>query len=214
MKIFLTVLVFVFIFTSCKQDEILFSCDPILNEYVAANQAQLKQIKINELASSGLDFQKAVFRSFDAAKKRDVWLEKIQILLETQEYTKDEYNHVEKLINHILLDYFKPENLGSQNKERIDFATHWIEYAKDNLGWSDQDVAFVVYRLYTNREQFQSELNVLKSLHLQTSANSEGGTCNCNVSSSFCPNSCNGGNCGISGGCGWLWSEACDGICY
>ncbi len=110
MKTFFTAFLFVLIFTSCRQDEALFSCDPFLNDYVSMHQEELKYISITDLASSDLVFQQAAFRSFDATKKREVWLQKIQSLLETQKYSVDEYAHVKSLLNHLHENYFVKEN--------------------------------------------------------------------------------------------------------
>jgi hypothetical protein len=210
--IFILILLILF-FTSCKNDVVEFSCDPILNSYISSHKDMLNQITVTELASSDLVFQQAVFRSFDAAKKREIWLEKIQFLMESQNYNEDEYIHLSKLKNHIVENYFTEESIKLFVNERSLFASNWIEYAKNNLGWSNKDIAFIVYRLYTNPIQFEAELNTIISISKEVVTDSEGG-CNCNTSSDFCSGSiCNSDNCSISSGCGWVWSESCNGIC-
>jgi len=200
----------IFIFASCRQDMAEFSCDPVLNDYVSANKETLKQITISELASSDLAFQQAVFRSFDAVKKREIWLNKIQILLETQEYSEDAYLHITKLFDYISVGFFEKDNIDSHSKENAEFASDWIKYAKNNLGWSNKDVAFVIYRLYTKQDQFNAELNSLIKIQQKATTNSE---CNCNSSTDFCFGSCNAGSCAISSACGFAWSQECNGVC-
>ena len=106
MKLILLILVFILLTASCKQQNGYFSCDPILNEYVSSHQTDLEMITFKDLTNSDLTFQQAVFRSFDVAKKREIWLQKIQLLLNTQNYTEAEYAHVASLLNHLQEDYF------------------------------------------------------------------------------------------------------------
>lgn len=213
MKFFLIVFSLALCVTSCKQNEAEFSCDPTLNEYVSTHQKKLKSISLPNLISSDLLFQQAVFRSFDAVKKRDVWLQKIQSLLETQNYSTAEYAHVTSLLDHLHENYFVKENLVAEANERKQFASDWINKAKSSLGWSDKQVAFVVYRLYTDLAQFDAEPIVSQSKKQVTSEESTE-SCNCNTSSDYCTIiSCASGNCGLTSGCGWLWSESCDGTC-
>lgn len=213
MKVIYASLFCLLFLASCMQYEAEFSCDPVINEYVSDHQAELSQMSLSDLTSSDLPFQQAVFRSYDPAKKREVWLQKIQFLLETQKYTADEYTHIESLRTHLHENYFATENLISQEKERAQFASDWISHAKSRLGWSERTIAFVVYRLYTNESQFDAELNGLNSIQRQATADSEG-SCSCNTTSDFCGVYCGSGNCQVSTGCGWMWSETCNGVCY
>ena len=121
---------------SCMDYETEFSCDPVINEYVSEHQAELSQMSLSDLTSSDLHFQHAVFRSYDPVKKREVWLQKIQSLLKTQKYTADEYTHIKNLLTHLDENYFRSENIESHKKERAQFASDWISYAKNNLGWT------------------------------------------------------------------------------
>lgn len=213
MKFFLIVFSLALCVTSCKQNGAEFSCDPTLNEYVSTHQKKLKSISLPNLTSSDLFFQQAVFRNFDAVKKRDVWLQKIQTLLETQNYSTAEYAHVASLLNHLQENYFVKENLVAEANERKQFASDWINKAKSSLGWSDKQVAFVVYRLYTDPAQLDAESIALQTRRQATSDESTE-SCNCHTSTDYCAIlGCVGGNCILTSGCGWLWSESCDGIC-
>lgn len=214
MKTLFKVLIFTFIFTSCKHDKVLFSCDPILNQYVATHQNVLKSLSLADLTNSDLVFQQAVFRSYDALKKREVWVQKIQTLLDTQNYSPAEFAHMNSLLDHIHEDYFVQENIESERLERKQFAADWINKAKNSLGWSDKQVAFVVYRLYTNSSQFDNELKFIQSIQNQDSIDPPA-NCYCCTSFDYCLSStnCISGGCMITTGCGWLWSETCDGGC-
>ena len=215
MQTLFKVLVVTIIFSSCKRDEVVYSCDPILNQYVSTHRAVLKSLSLTDLTNSDLVFQQAIFRSYDATRKREVWVQKIQSLLATQIYSPDEFAHVNSLLNHLHDNYFVKENIESGRTERKQFATDWINKAKNSLGWSDQQVAFVVYRLYTSTSQFDSELRFIQSIQ-QQNVIQPSGNCSCSTSTDYCVGNwlCNPGSCKLtSSGCGWLWSEACDGTC-
>jgi len=215
MKTLFKVLVFLIIFSSCKRDEVVFSCDPILNQYVSTHQAVLKSLSLTDLTNSDLVFQQAAFRSYDATRKREVWMQKIQSLLVTQIYSPDEFAHVYSLLNHLHENYYVKENIESERNERKQFATDWINKAKYSLGWSDQKVAFVVYRLYSTTSQFDTELKFIQSIQQQDDIQPVG-NCSCSTFTDYCTgiSLCNSGSCLLtSSGCGWLWSEDCDGTC-
>lgn len=215
MKPFLRVFVLVLIFSSCKRSEGAFSCDPILNQYVSTHQAILKSAPITDLTNSDLVFQQAVFRSYDATRKREVWVQKIQLLLETQIYSPAEFAHVNTLLNHLHKNYFVKQNIEHERNDRKQFATDWINKAKNSLGWTDQQVAFIVYRLYTTSSQFDSELRFSQSIQQQTVIQPLA-NCSCSTSTDYCLGNllCNSGSCILtSSGCGWLWSESCNGAC-
>ena len=212
MKVILVIAILFLFMVSCKRNEAVFSCDPTLNEYISTHTVGLKSLSLYELTKSDLAFQQAVFRSYDAAKKREVWLQKIQLLLDNQNYTEAEYAHVASLLNHLHENYFEPENIASEALVRRQFAVDWISKAKTNLGWSDKGIAFVIYRLYTNQIQFDSEINASQTDQIEIGDPS--GNCSCSTASDYCiTNRCNSGSCNITTGCGWLWSETCDGKC-
>jgi hypothetical protein len=184
----------------------------VLNEYISTHTAKLKSLSLNDLTKSDLMFQQAAFRNFDAAKKREIWQQKILLLLDTQNYSEAEYNHVAALLNHLHEKYFEPENILSEAIERKQFAQAWISKAKSELGWYDKEIAFVVYRLYTNEEQLNSEIKSYLEVYPDTI--DPNGNCDCNTGNNFCAmQNCSAGSCRVTSGCGWLWSETCDGKC-
>lgn len=199
---------------SCQQSILEFSCDPVINKFVIENQEELSTISLKELGSYDLQLQKAIFSSWDYQKKRSAWVDKLLYVKIHIPFTELENSHIRALINHINDDYFLMENLDKNLEIRSQFASQWVNYAINKLGWSNEFIAFMVYRLYTDQSQLDSELSVLKSISTASSANSEG-NCNCNVSADFCGGiNCHSGGCLITPGCGWLWSMPCDGRCY
>lgn len=213
-KILVIVLLTFFIF-SCQQSELEFSCDPVINQFVIKNRQELSSITVQELASYDFQLQKAIFNSWNYQKKRSAWVNKLQYVLIHIPFTELEKAHIESLVEHITEDYFLKYNIEKNLEIRSQFATQWISYSTNKFGWSNQFLAFMVYRLYTNQSQFESELSILKSIGTKVETNAESGSCDCNVSADFCGGiDCHSGGCTISSGCGWLLSMPCDGNCY
>ena len=213
-KILVIVLIGLFLF-SCQQSEFEYSCDPVINKFVIENQQELSTIAVQEIGSYDLLLQKAIFASWDHQKKRSAWIDKLQYVKVNIAFTEFEKSHIQALIDHINEDYFLKENLDKNSEIRSQFASQWLNYVHNKLGWTDQFIAFMVYRLYTNQSQFDSELSVIRTIGSTVTTNSESGNCNCSVSSDFCGGvDCRSGGCTTTTGCGWLWSESCDGSCY
>lgn len=214
MKRIAILVLFSIILFSCQQTEFEFSCDPVINKIVLENKEEFSKIPVSVVAAYDIPLQKAVFRSWTPEKKRSAWLDKLHSVLETHSFTKEETEHIQKLIGHIASDYFLNSKIPTQVKSRLSFADEWLNYASTELGWSEQFIAFLVYRLYTMESQFEAETNLLKSISVSSATNSETESCNCNTSSDYCSYSdCTSNGCSSSSGCGWLWSETCNGNC-
>lgn len=212
-QIFCILLLSVVLF-SCQQTELEYSCDPVINKYVIENKAEFSQISVTELTTYDVALQKAVFRSWDPEKKRDAWLDKLHQVLCSIPLSESESDHIQRLIDHLEVGYFLDENIQKNEISRAKFANEWLNSASKDLGWSEQFIAFVVYRLYTNQSQFDAELSVIKSIKAGASTNSETGPCNCNTSSDLCPDSfCVSNGCTIASACGWFWLYSCNGSC-
>lgn len=201
---------------SCQQmDENLeFSCDPVINEFVIAQKEELAQLNRNEIVSYEPALQKAIYNSWDYQKKREAWLNKFNVILTDTTLLQAEKEHIQKLIDHIHIYYFKAEVKDSEQQSRIIFSNDWISYGKNELGWDKKTIIFLVSRLYTNWAEFDAELDELMQIKASISTDTEV-ECLCSTSTDYCSNSdCLQGSCETtSGGCGWLWNESCDGYC-
>lgn len=211
MKLLYSALLFLLLFYSCHEDVLQYSCDPVLNGMITNHLAEYAQYTVKEISVTDITVQRAIFRSFEPAKKREIWIEKIKYILENENYTTDEYAHVEKLLGQLTENYFDKDSVKIEASKRLQFSRDWKSSAKNNLGWSDKYIAFVTSRLYTAPEQLDAELSAIKAMSRQASASSE---CNCASTDDFCYQSaCNAGNCTQTTGCGWLWNSNCDGTC-
>jgi hypothetical protein len=214
MKSIYAALFFILIIYSCQKDALLYSCDPVLNEIITSHIEVYAQYTVEEITVSDIQIQRAIFRSFEPAKKREIWLEKIRFLLENEDYTPAEYIHTTKILDHLSENYFNEDSIKAEAGTRALFFSDWISYAKGNLGWSEKYIAFVIYRLYTVQEQMDAEISTVKIISRKAISDSEIGTCDCSLISDGCFGSvCGDGTCEQTSGCGLLWQYTCDGIC-
>ena len=213
MKSFSLFLLAIVVLSSCQQMEPEFSCDPVIDNFVREKKAELASLSLDQFLCYDFALQKAIFNSWDAWKKRDVWIEKLERVVEKGSFTPGEVEHIQQLIEHIHSDFFVLEKLENEKEVRTQFAKQWIVEAIKNFGWTDKYIAFIVYRLYTDEYQFEHELSELESLVKSVSTNTE---CNCSQSADFCgfTGGCISSNCISATGCGWLWSSNCDGTCF
>jgi hypothetical protein len=215
MKKNLVFLLLIFFSFSCQKSKLEYSCNPVINEFVVKNRSELSGITINELVTYDIQLQRAVFNSWNYQKKRAAWIEKLTYVLNLAQFNESEVVHIQKLITHITEDYFLEENIEKTRETRARFAARWIDYSINELGWPDQFIGFLVYRLYTGQAQFSDELSMLRSIGRSAVAYSEPGECDCNISADFCYDSiCTSTGCRITTGCGWLWTMPCNGQCY
>ncbi|MDP2114360.1 MAG: bacteriocin fulvocin C-related protein, partial [Bacteroidota bacterium] len=154
MKQIFCIVLFSVVLFSCQQTELEYSCDPVINKFVLENKVEFSQISVTELTTYEVALQKAVFRSWDPEKKRNAWLDKLHQVLCSIPLTKPESDHIQKLIEHLEVGYFLDENIQKNDKYRAKFAYEWLNYANKYLGWSEQFIAFMVYRLYANQSRF------------------------------------------------------------
>jgi len=131
-KILLSVVISLILF-SCLQTEFNYSCDTEINRIVEDNKLEFSQISVNELTTYDVILQKAIFRSWDAEKKRTVWIDKLHLIQNTVQLTINESYHIQKLIDHINIGYFEEDKTQEDFNYRDKFAEDWINYALMNL---------------------------------------------------------------------------------
>lgn len=213
MKKLITCLLFSAFLFSCKDNVLLYSCDPVLNEIVTEHLQEYVTYTIEDIGNKSFPVQQAIFRTYAPQKKREIWMEKINYLLENENYSSREYLHVQKLQKMLTFNYFDPDTLKATALKREQFKTAWTHYATDSLGWTQSDLIFTVNRLYTDPLKYKAELDALASLRSKAVAQSEG-SCNCSGSGD-CGSGwgCSGSCSATSYGCGWFMTSSCTGIC-
>ncbi len=109
---------------SCRQSEFEFSCDPVIVAFVLENREELSKVTVSAFADYELPLRKAVYNSWDARKKRGVWIDKIQHIISSGSFTEPEILHLRKLAGHIYEyeDYFLESRIQEERASRDRFA--------------------------------------------------------------------------------------------
>lgn len=118
-KIYFFFIMFLF---PCQNSKLDYSCDPVINEFVAKKTAELSQLTVKELTSYEINLQRAIFNSWDYRRKRNARIEKLTIVLEHKSFSRSEKDHIQKVIDHLDYDYFPSENIIAEVDYRFQFA--------------------------------------------------------------------------------------------
>ena len=206
----------VLLIVACQDDEVKYSCNPNVDNYVKSSYNELYLMDSYEFSSLAIEVQRAAFRSFSPEKKHDLWFDRLNLILCNETWSEEEYLHIYSLIEFLDIDLFvsiDPTSLyASEIKE---FSSEWINYAYETLAWDKSRLAFVVSSLSLNFDDYLLQLSEIKTIRSSTQLNDES-SCDCNITSNYCSVSldCYPGCISSNGGCGWLWSEPCNGICH
>lgn len=205
----LLLLISVWLF-SCSEDELKYSCDREVDNYVNENLAALKSVNTEELSTYSDELQKAAYRSFSPQKKYEVWVEKLKILSEDNNFTAEEQEHILNLQIQLTPELFNPQNT-STFADFISFYNKWETEAFNKLSWDKTILVFITYSLNIYYDDFLATSPLVAPTGLNSA------DCYCSQSSDGCPNGsyCGGAVCtgDTPVGCGVLWLEDCDGVC-
>lgn len=201
------------IISSCTKEDLKYSCDPEINAIVKSGEIEFSEIELTEFLEYDIILQKAIYRSLTNDKKRNLWLEKLDLIISGNELNDNEMKHIKTLAEHISNINFVFQKLDSiQFKQRKNFEDEWVNYAKNILLWDDFKVHFVVNSLCIKQEQYKQIIEELTTITLNVLS----GSCGCSTESDYCSDRggrCDQGGCSQTSGCGFLWQYQCDGVC-
>lgn len=86
-------LVCFFTLFSCQQDEMLYSCDPEVNEYIKSNLSDIQTMSRNRFLEIERDLQPSIFNAFTPEQKQLIWIEKFQNILSLRLANKEKKTH-------------------------------------------------------------------------------------------------------------------------
>jgi hypothetical protein len=214
MNKFLFFILCAFVFTSCDEKELEFSCNPEINNIVKSSEFEFSKIGLAELLEYDIELQKAIFRSFELQKKKSIWVEKFDSLLVNTQFKYKEILHISILSKYVFDSYFNIEKADSiiiLNQKL--FENEWIAFAKDSLFWSSEKIHFITSSLCYTYEQYEQHILDMEEF----SINSLSSSCNCSTESDDCGDIgavyCEEGGCTEKSGCGFLYLYNCNGGC-
>ena len=212
-------------FVSCSKND-NYSCDPEINLWTKSNMNIIKTMTRSSLLKiDNDDRQRSVFSALSSTQKHDLWVEKINEVMKL-DWNQAEMEHLGALITMINnnSDWFDADLTTNEvKKDEFDLLTYqWIDYAKENLKWSDKLIYGIVR---TPKKLMNKEGDILQRATSSTASSVKitreggGGTsprgCYCIVSSYEygCQGACRSNGCEKVLACGFMMLETCTGQC-
>ena len=133
-------------FTSCQED-LLYSCNEELNDWVIANMEDIHHLKRMEWCDLELQYQLPTFIAFTQEQKINFWLDKIKETMEMG-WEEKELAHLQEFYDYIAnhpdlyADDFNNECAAFEDFDRFQY--EWTSYAKNELDWSEKLIYAIV----------------------------------------------------------------------
>ncbi|HOX76650.1 MAG TPA: bacteriocin fulvocin C-related protein [Bacteroidales bacterium] len=203
MEVFLTCSILVSILTNCSQES-KYSCDEEVNQWVKYHLKDLQDITRTELAGYPFNYQVAIFRSLDAYKKSEIWIEKVDSI-QLYNWPQNLYPYIDSLKTRIQADFFEAENATSSKA----YCSTLLSYILSLQGIDTSQVVCSFYTIMTISE-------IEQGVYAQQPG-PQNCVCNWDITCSIL----NAGLCedGLDGcmatddGCGFLYMYSCEGDC-
>lgn len=201
-------LIIIVVVVSCSKNELTYSCSSEIDSYIKNNIEIFENCNAQALSEFTLGIQKAAYLTYSEDSKYDLWIEHFDAITSDSMFSSSEKQHIQNLAIELSPALFEGDmELFTQF---INFYKCWEQMAIDQYNWNTQKLAFVVSSMELNynsyAESIESSFNSIVAL-------SEG--CGCNQTHDFCDGGglCTGSCTSVSGGCGVLWLEDCNGTC-
>jgi hypothetical protein len=197
-----------FLYAACAKEELIYSYEPDVNDWVVENKHQYANIAREELTTFDWDKQLGLFRSFSPDQKLYLYQAKYRYLMGLESLSLAEKIHLSKLY-----DFATPEIYVSK-EEKQRFNLFWLDEAGDVFGWEAKDI-FLYTHTYVTIEEFDKiETTTKAALKLKSAGKEEDCKCKHDIGCPWRPISyCEKGNCIVMDGCGPLSMYQCDELC-
>ena len=209
-------------FFSCQNEEnVYYSCDEAEDAWVKENLSSIRKMETTEWFSISEKLKLPVYRAFSLEQKQSVWMEKLEDVMMNNEWKTEEIEHLQQLYDALSMhsEWLIPNT--EKAEEDFDafkiFTYKWLAFAQKELGWSNDLLSAIVGT--ANRIKIMNGIALIEfSNGLNGVKNRSKFTCNCN-SSNVIWTTCSTSNCitrscsTTNGGCGFLGSDGCDGLC-
>ena len=209
-RCFSFLLVIILSLVSCNKNEVIYSCNSEVNDWVNKNLYGISTMTRSEWKALDNEYKIPVFRAFSQEQRILFWKEKINDIINDYEWKEEEYNHLIELLEFInnnedIFDFSK--DFSDEQIEKIEvFSYKLVEKALNELEWNLPLIKSIIASgddIILNDEKETNELRNPK--------------CNCNIDAAieWCITThCEGGNClEAAHGCGDFIVQSCDGTC-
>ena len=205
---------------SCAKDELFYSCDTEVDMWVKSNIAEINNMsRADWLAISDHNLQRAVYAAFTSSQKEALWIGKIEEVL-TLDWTEKERQHLQSVLDMISIYssiFFTNEPNSEEIDKRVIIEYRWEEYARTELGWSDELLYNLIYTPLAMDANKQIDSNIIDTPRLKSRIESEPYyDCNCVIDKDCnkIGGTCRTRNCKKIKVCGTLFNHVdCTGMC-
>ena len=218
---------------SCQQEEIIYSCDPEMDDYIKSNISEIQTMSTAEFLKIEKELQPSIFNVLKVKQKQQIWLDKYEDALKLN-WTDEEREHIMLLIRYIQDNKTFFEDPKKYEDEISIFAYKWRRYAENVLMWDNNMIYSMVYDpgylikdsqnklIIIENNDFSEKTNIpiLTKKFKKREENNPPPTvkCSCNEAVNDCGTTglmtCRKWNCIAIYGCGFLFQAVCDGGCY
>jgi len=214
-KVFFSILLASLFLANCSKEDLEYSCDPKVNQWVVDNKLKYANISRPEFVQFNMREQIALYRSFTGKQKMKLWNEKINYLLTTQNLPDAEKESLLKLFKFAQPSHFD----DAQGRVEFNtFASQWEKDVRSQFGWDDRKIFLYTHTLMKIDEFNEKVAQMAASAKTKSgsklkSAAAETGDCECYYSIYCMTSSCVDGNCTQVSGCGIFGNSNCTGSC-
>ena len=137
------------IFVGCNNtlDEVYYSCNKEADKWAKENIVDIQKMTRTDWERiSDYSYQKAAYNAFTAEQKSTFWIERIEEIM-LLDWNEDEINHLTDLLQFVKNHVSVFEN-DSDTKEADIYSYKWIDYARNNLNWTDYTIYAVTMSGY------------------------------------------------------------------
>lgn len=212
----------VIFFASCSsQDDLVYSCDPIINDWVKDNIQEIKTFEREQLLELSSDYMRAAYITLEPIQAQLFWIQKFDEMLNLVFWNEKEHDHLQNMQDFISSNamFFDKNNKTDTIRDQFEiFIYRWKEYGREELNWTDQTMYFMLaqgdrftYDNYQGVENISKETPMIKS----SSEFTPSLKCNCHFGGLTSPAKyCNPSYwCAEAGwGCGDFFASPCDGL--
>jgi len=198
------------VLSSCSNDDkAVYSDDSRINNWVKENRSDFSNIVLEEISNYHGEEQRAIFRLIDSKNRKEIWLNKVNILIKKYPSQSIVFNDLLKFIE----NYNFEKNL---TKDDVVFFKELIEKGRKEFNWNDEFIGITLcsFEYYNSNHNY----NIFSKVDGGGIGGEDGDlpTCNCKWGGMFACGSLDcKSNCEDDGkkGCGFLLMETCTGIC-
>ncbi len=208
------------VFTSCSEDDTVYSCNDTVNSWVKDNKSQISQMTRVDWLRTNAEMSIPIYRAFTSKQRENFWIEKLNEVKQLP-WTSEEIEHIRKVEQFIVEHPYvlSGKSLTDNQLDELEsFFYQWKNDAMQKLNWKPEVCIAIAGSGYIMKNT-KGEVILLSSKESDKMSHRAESSCHCNTSvlSDFCFNSpgpCESSSCESSSvGCGWLLAQSCNGRC-